>query len=264
MRLQSRSPLGLGRALLGGRLPLICVPLVGSSFEAVNEELNSLDGLCPDMFELRMDAWDCASSVDETMTRLRAIRAATPDVALLLTCRHPSEGGLAAVPEAVRLEAYARAAREGLVSLVDLELASGGMLEAVRRALAGTRTKLVLSAHNFVRTPSREAMRATLEAELEAGADIVKLAVMPTREEDVLALLETALAFRRAHPDTPQIAIAMGELGMPSRLIGGHFGSDLTFAAGVNASAPGQMPLAVLRQCLAALYGTDTASSNLD
>ena len=261
MRLQSSFPLLLGHAVLGGRLPLTCVPLVGSSFEAVSEELNSLGGMRPDVFELRMDAWDCASSVDEAMIRLRAIRAATSDVALLLTCRHSSEGGVAAVPETTRLEVYRRAAQEELVSLVDVELSSGGVIEKIRRALAGTDTKLVLSAHDFARTPSREAMRATLEAELEAGADVVKLAVMPAAEEDVLALLETALAFRRGHPDTPQIAISMGELGMPSRLTGGHFGSDLTFAAGAHASAPGQMPLAVLQQCLVALYGTAGAGA---
>lgn len=261
MRLQLHSPLVLGRAILGGRLPLICVPLVGESLAAVSAELRSLGGVAPDLFELRMDAWDCTASVAETMARLRAIRAATADTALLLTCRHPREGGLRPVPESVRLEVYGRAAREGLVALEDLELSSGETVAAVRSALAGTGTKLILSAHDFAKTPSREAMRAILDAELAAGADVVKLAVMPTREEDVLALLETALAFRRACPDTPQIAIAMGELGMPSRLAGGHFGSDLTFAAGANASAPGQMPLDVLRQSLEALYGKGTAGS---
>ena len=256
MRLQSRSPFVFGRAVLGGRLPLTCVPLVGSTLEAVSRELDSLGRNHPDMFEVRMDAWDCSVSVEESMKRLRSICAVTADVALLLTCRHPSEGGLGAVPDAVRLEVYRQAAHERLAALVDVELSRRELAAMVRKALAGTGTKLVLSAHDFTKTPSCAAMRATLEAELEAGADVVKLAVMPGREEDVLALLETSLAFRRAHPDTPQIAISMGELGMPSRLTGGHFGSDLTFAAGASTSAPGQMPLAVLQQCLAALYGT--------
>ena len=39
-----------------------------------------------------------------------------------------------------------------------------------------------------------------------------------------------------------------------SRLAGGLFGSDITFAIGMQASAPGQIPIAELREGMALLY----------
>ncbi len=260
MSVQYRSPLFLACSGMGRRAPLTCVPLVGKSIAAVQEEIDYLGGRRPELFEVRMDAWDCAATVADLMAMMVAVREKTRGTELILTCRHPREGGLRAVPEQTRKQVYAEVAQKGLAEFVDLELSSGPAIDAVREALRGTATKLVLSAHDFDKTPSREAMRAVLEAEVAAGADVVKLAVMPAREEDVLALLETSLAFRRAHPEIPQIAIAMGTLGMPSRLLGGSFGSDLTFAAGAHSSAPGQIPLAALQDCFGALYGTSTVA----
>jgi 3-dehydroquinate dehydratase-1 len=51
------------------------------------------------------------------------------------------------------------------------------------------------------------------------------------------------------------ITIAMGEIGKISRLAGGIFGSDVTFAAGRESSAPGQMAFADLKTAMAMLYG---------
>jgi len=39
-----------------------------------------------------------------------------------------------------------------------------------------------------------------------------------------------------------------------TRVAGGLFGSDLTFAIGQEASAPGQIPIADLRQAMSVLY----------
>jgi 3-dehydroquinate dehydratase-1 len=46
--------------------------------------------------------------------------------------------------------------------------------------------------------------------------------------------------------------MSMGPLGAVGRF-GGHFGSDLTFAVGLEASAPGQMDLDLVRRVLVAL-----------
>ena len=77
---------------------------------------------------------------------------------------------------------------------------------------------------------------------------------MPRSEEDVLSLLSATLSIRREYPDVPLITMSMGELGAVSRITGGLFGSDLTFAVGSNASAPGQIPVSDLRRCLAVVY----------
>ena len=48
--------------------------------------------------------------------------------------------------------------------------------------------------------------------------------------------------------------VAMGAEGGVTRLAGGLFGTDITFAIGKTASAPGQIPIGPLRQAMAVLY----------
>ena len=51
----------------------------------------------------------------------------------------------------------------------------------------------------------------------------------------------------RLYSDKPVITMAMGALGLISRLAGETFGSALTFGAGEKASAPGQIPAKQLK-----------------
>src|SRR5262249_44731221 len=79
----------------------------------------------------------------------------------------------------------------------------------------------------------------------ELGGDVAKVAVMPRDRMDVLTLL-AATAEADATTKIPLISMSMGPLGAVTRMIGGAFGSSLSFAVGEAASAPGQMPIAVL------------------
>ena len=68
---------------------------------------------------------------------------------------------------------------------------------------------------------------------------------MPRDRQDVLNLLAATL-----EADTkgriPLISMAMGPVGSVTRMIGGVFGSSLSFAVGEGSSAPGQIPIADL------------------
>jgi 3-dehydroquinate dehydratase-1 len=80
----------------------------------------------------------------------------------------------------------------------------------------------------------------------DLGADVAKLAVMPQDARDVQALLAaTAEADRRL--SIPLVSMAMGELGVASRVVGFRYGSRITWASAGAASAPGQLPLGQLR-----------------
>jgi 3-dehydroquinate dehydratase-1 len=57
--------------------------------------------------------------------------------------------------------------------------------------------------------------------------------------------------------EVPMVTIAMGPEGKITRLAGGLFGSDITFAVGRESSAPGQIPINELRMGMALLYGAD-------
>ena len=97
-------------------------------------------------------------------------------------------------------------------------------------------------------------MVARLTAMQRVGADLPKLAVMPTCRADVLELLAATAEMADCHPETPVITMSMGALGAVSRLCGEAFGSAMTFANPGTASAPGQVPLDVVNavlECLA-------------
>jgi 3-dehydroquinate dehydratase-1 len=72
---------------------------------------------------------------------------------------------------------------------------------------------------------------------------------MPADARDVLTLLDATWRAARAL-DMPLISMALGSLGVVTRLAGHLFGSSLTFAAGERAWAPGQMPIDALRSAI--------------
>lgn len=81
----------------------------------------------------------------------------------------------------------------------------------------------------------------------EAGADLAKIAVMPQAETDLDEVSKTA-AWARVELGIPFVLIAMGELGMSTRIHAEELGSALTFATvGGEASAPGQIDIEELR-----------------
>ena len=97
-------------------------------------------------------------------------------------------------------------------------------------------------------------MRMLLEQIYESGADVVKLAVMPQNTKDVLHLLSETNAFHENHPDRALITMSMGAKGGISRVAGEFFGSCVTFGAGGQASAPGQLPVKQLEEILHILH----------
>ena len=60
----------------------------------------------------------------------------------------------------------------------------------------------------------------------ELGADIPKIAVMPTCRRDVLTLLCATEEMYTEHADRPIITMSMAGTGLISRLCGEVFGSD--------------------------------------
>ncbi|MGH2103035.1 type I 3-dehydroquinate dehydratase, partial [Aerococcus urinaeequi] len=84
----------------------------------------------------------------------------------------------------------------------------------------------------------------------QSEADIVKMAVMPHDEADVLALMN---ATHQASTliDQPLITMSMGRLGKITRIAGEIFKSTASFATieGMS-SAPGQMAVEDVEECM--------------
>lgn len=234
--------------VFGGTTPLICSPLVGRTRERLLAEAAVVIAKAPDVVEWRVDHFGGIGDAAAVLETGRALRATIGDAPLIFTRRSPREGGEAAAlddEEAVRL--YGAVGASGLVDFVDFEMSNDP--EHVRRVRASASrhgVRVILSYHNFAYTPGADFLvQRFLEAE-RLGADVAKVAAMPRDPLDVLALLE-ATARADAKGRIPLISMAMGPLGSISRMVGGVFGSTLSFAVGEGASAPGQMPIADLK-----------------
>jgi len=241
-----------GKPVAGGRVPLICTPVVGRTGRAVLEEAAAVLEKKPDLLEWRVDFFEGLGRTGEVLELARQIRKAAGTVPIIFTRRSATEGGepnLLGEDQVIAL--YAAVCESRLVDFVDYELAHPPEnLRAVRGASKAHGVGLIMSFHDFKRTPpAEEIFRKFSDAE-NAGADVAKVAAMPQGLEDVLAVLTATL---RAHHEltVPLISMSMGPYGSVSRMLGGLFGSAVSFAVGKAASAPGQVPIEDLRTVLA-------------
>lgn len=258
MRPVPLKPLEACGKVLGGPAPLICVPLVGKSREEVLAEARNLSEVAPDIIELRVDAWDCIENAGESAARLAEVRKTAHGLPIILTCRGHWEGGVKEVSESAKDALYDHAIGEKLVEFVDKELKYGpSTLRDLKTRANAQNVSLIVSYHDFGGTPSKEFIYSQLAQQIHCGADVAKIALMPQKEEDVLNVLGATLAVRRDFPETPLITMSMGQLGMHSRVVGGLYGSDLTFAVGSRASAPGQIPVKQVREAFALFYASN-------
>lgn len=248
-------PLTFGKTVLGGEVPVVCVPLTAQTEEKLLEEARTVAALQPDMIEVRADFWDFIEDTNAALAMLRKINEIFGDTPILLTVRIKAERGFKDVPEAAKFAFYKGAAREKLADLIDVELAYGPeKIQAFKKEIAGSGIPLVVAHHDMKATPSSEEIQKILEREIAAGGDVAKIVVKPNSEEDVLTFLNGTLGFRRAHPEYPIIASGSGDVGRITRLIGGLNGIDLTFASGVKGSNPTQMPVPVVREAFEVIY----------
>jgi 3-dehydroquinate dehydratase-1 len=247
-----------GRTLGQGEAPLVCVPLVGATASAIREEARTMaalaqvgDASAPDLLEWRVDAFDGAADVVALAGAAAALRETTGPLPLLVTLRAAREGGrdhfLDDAERAARVIALVDA---GVADLADFETdADPAAQHALRAVCRGAGVPLVLSAHHFDRTPSVDEMVRAFARAADLGADVAKLAVMPRSARDVDALLAATADADRSLA-IPLVSMAMGEMGVASRVIGFRYGSRITWASAGAASAPGQLPLTELRRRL--------------
>ena len=241
---------------IGAGIPKICVPIVGTTKEAIIEEAKTFDSIPVDVVEWRVDWFEGVFDFDQVQDCLKDLRAALGDTPILMTFRTSKEGG----EKAIEAEAYAelniKAAQTGYVDLVDVEVFTGD--DIVKKIVEGAHAagvKVVASNHDFFKTPEKDDIVGRLRKMQDLGADIPKIAVMPQNKKDVLTLLAATEEMYSTYADRPIITMSMAGTGVISRLCGEVFGSALTFGAAKKASAPGQMGVNDLNTVLNLLHG---------
>jgi len=191
-----------------------------------------------DLIELRLDSLGFGPEVQDFANKNKVAHP------ILLTARHPDEGGMNDFSVSDRAAAYS--ALLDHASLIDLELQSLDDLASIWAESGERGLVRVASWHNFTSCPSKAELRSIMTRMQEAGADIAKCAF---RLQDPADLQRVAEAFHEA--PLPLSIMGMGPLAPASRLLAARLGSVLNYGyLGQEAIAPGQWPAGFLKEAI--------------
>lgn len=230
---------------------LICVPLIGQTLDELQTHARTLAEAGADLIEWRVDHFIRVHEQQQVLLALTEIRRLLADMPLLFTFRSYKEGGETELADDAYFALNRLAVTSGLVDIIDIELFND---EASIRALIdeahAAGVKVIMSNHDFHKTPAQEEIIARLRRMQDLGADLPKIAVMPQSPHDVLTLLSATLVMKEQYATRPLITMSMGKPGGISRVTGRLFGSAMTFGSVGQASAPGQIAVRQLREMM--------------
>lgn len=175
---------------------------------------------------------------------------------VLVTNRPVWEGGQYAGSEQDRIDLLCKGVQSG-ARFVDIEQrTSAHFREQVQNVARQHGSRVIISHHDFLCTPSLADLQETLRQMIASGADIGKIVTTASTAADavrILALQQEALARH-----FPLSAFAMGPAGKISRLATLYLGGFMTYAAitAEQATAPGQLSVQDLSALIALFEGS--------
>jgi 3-dehydroquinate dehydratase-1 len=157
--------------------------------------------------------------------------------------RKADEGGRWRKGETKRVEELLKATELG-ADMIDIELRTEKLAETI--SLIKPRAKCLISFHDFQGTPPFDKMREIVQRQLAAGADVCKVVTTARSLDDNITVLQLISAY----PNTRMVSLAMGQLGLASRILCPLLGGDFTYAsiAKGKESAAGQLTVTNLRK----------------
>lgn len=210
----------------------IAIPIFQNTKEAVIAVAEDCIDKGADVLEFRIDALDNPNSkeIKEIIEEI--------NFPMIATNRIASEGGSFKGSEEERVNLLLECI--DLVDYVDIELQSDDKYISL---LNEGSAKTIISYHDFEKTPNLDEIYYIVEKEKELG-DIAKVAFMPNDLDDTLKVL----AILSHYSNT--IAISMSDLGSYTRVMASKFNSPITFAAGTDVTAPGQIDIETMKSLL--------------
>jgi 3-dehydroquinate dehydratase-1 len=168
-------------------------------------------------------------------------------VPLIVTVRHPAEGGAHALGSARRRELFVQFMP--FAALIDVELRSTGSLAGIIDDARSRGVRVIVSDHHFKTTPSVARLRELIRRAHRAGADIFKLAALA----ETPAALGRLLDFLSSKQPLAMSVMGMGRFGKVSRLVLAQAGSVLNYGYLDQPNASGQWEAPLLKKRLAEL-----------
>lgn len=193
--------------------------------------------------ELRLDWIENDRELRRFLVRLKRSRISR-QAALIATCRRREAGGHFTKGVLAQLGVLSRAIRSGC-AWTDVEVEGVDSIPGFTLDLCTAGARRILSYHDFAKTPGKAAL-ARLSRKLEGTArtarfDAVKMATQCDSIRDSLQVLALARAKQNV------IAVPMGEIATPARILALREGSALAYAPVEMATAPGQVSLTEMK-----------------
>ena len=198
-----------------------------------------------DMIEVRLDCL-AAAELDPALREMSA-RPPGPHCSIILTMRAAEQGGRNSLSYEDRYRFWASLNDLPGDCLIDLELAL--VLDFAAESARGKQSidwsRVICSHHDFAGVPAD--FEQLYESMAATPARILKFAVQANDAIDCLAMLR--LLDRAQREGREMIAIAMGQAGIATRILGPSRGSFLTYGSlgYESATAPGQLTARELR-----------------
>ena len=213
---------------------MLCVSIVEASVEEARRAIDEAERAGA-FVELRIDALD-----PEVRRDPQIIASLVRGRPAILTHRRPVDGGLSETAEAERLAHLASAARQS-GAWCDIELDSADAIDRLEL----DRSRVLVSHHDLESTP--DDLAGVVDRLLAVPVAMAKVATMAVRTSDQFAHVEQLERARTAGRSL--VAIAMGEKGTATRILGPAWGAPFTFCAVTSGreSAAGQVPLSAMR-----------------
>jgi 3-dehydroquinate dehydratase-1 len=215
----------------------ICVSIAPSDPNSILTQANQAFDLGADYVEIRFDFVDI-QLLGEAIQTAQKIKGRS-----VFTLRSRTQGGTFKGKEEIRLHSlYTLAEAEPM--LLDIELDTLQKNDDLADFLEQRRTPLLVSWHDFNKTPSKDILSDIL-SEMRTYSNYVKLVTTAHSTEDAIALLELYDTAIGLFP----IFFAMGLHGVISRLLCTVIGNaPFTYASLERAIAPGQLTVQQMKR----------------
>ena len=220
----------------------VCVSVPPKTVEESFDLIEKAEAQHADLIEVRLDSLKNHDRIAEIPRCSK-----TP---LIATNRSIEHHGKFSGSEDERQRILMDAARNGF-EYVDIDLSMPNMKQLIDN-LREVGAKLIVSFHDFERTPELSLLNKVLEEEIDWGAEICKIVTTARSVEDNL---NTINFVSEASKKAKIVCFAMGELGKLSRLLSPVFGAFFTFASidEKRKTAKGQLTIQEMRRVYAIL-----------
>ncbi|MCH7386115.1 type I 3-dehydroquinate dehydratase [Acinetobacter modestus] len=209
-----------------------------------------------DLAEFRIDLLDFAADSKQVVALGHELKKILVNKPMIATIRTHNEGGKLTISDADYGKTYQAYLKQPFMDMLDLEMFRDQQVVKNTVKLAHDKKVLiVMSNHDFQKTPNEDEIVKRLLKQDELGADILKIAVMPQSKQDVFTLMNATLKVSQ-QSKKPLLTMSMGKLGTISRIATANMGGSFSFGMIGEASAPGQIDVTKLKQFLKTVQPT--------